>query len=440
MNAAGPGWAAGGAPDAAKPAPVPPPFRSRARSAAAASTSGAGAAAINHGSAAAAAADASLGASVASFLDHSLGASLAKFALVFGKLHPVREQGASAVVRWPVPVKRRPAGAAGGEGWFTRGWGSSPGRGKTGDEVVIPPTPARPPCLYAPHQCPWGHEAFADDEALFERRPPPESVAFALAFQDLRTFAWLLGLEIAQWYPEVVPPVPPARAELPEGTSLDEAQARQYDAARSRAFREAQEWREFVFECSLDAASILCYEPCLNLCMDRWGDRDNTLMHCLLYVSDADPALFHVPPKSRLDGEPLPPKEGPAPEPSRTRRERGEIAEEAYKEAITLLRSMTLQRTARHKCAVVARVMGSLSDAARRVRGQALGSDDLMPLLAWALARSRQPALLAQLGFVQALLPERLMTQSDGFTVAALSGAVHAMQDVARASAAGEEV
>lgn len=277
-SAQGPGWAAGGAPDAAKPAPVPPPFRSRARSAAAASTSGAGAAAINHGSAAAAAADASLGASVASFLDHSLGASLAKFALVFGKLHPVREQGASAVVRWPVPVKRRPAGAAGGEGWFTRGWGSSPGRGKTGDEVVIPPTPARPPCLYAPHQCPWGHEAFADDEALFERRPPPESVAFALAFQDLRTFAWLLGLEIAQWYPEVVPPVPPARAELPEGTSLDEAQARQYDAARSRAFREAQEWREFVFECSLDAASILCYEPCLNLCMDRWGDRDNTLM------------------------------------------------------------------------------------------------------------------------------------------------------------------
>jgi len=118
--------------------------------------------------------------------------------------------------------------------------------------------------------------------------------------------------------------------------------------------------------------------------------------------------------------------------------ERTRRAEEAYAEPVQMFKSITLQRTARHKCAVVARVMGAMSRAAQRRVGEPLGSDDLLPLLSWALARARLPALLAQLGFVQTLLPERLMAQADGFTFASLAGAVHALKQVAESLATSE--
>jgi hypothetical protein len=164
------------------------------------------------------------------------------------------------------------------------------------------------------------------------------------------------------------------------------------------------------------------------------------LWHCV----DADPALFDVSPRCRFDGEPLPPK-GLSAEalaaivPTLTRAERGASAELVYRDAVTLLRSMTLQRTARHKCAVVARVMSCLSQAAQVRTKEPLGAEELLPLLAWALARSRQPALLAQLGFVQAVLPERLLSQSDGYTIASLTGAVHALKSVADTYARKDE-
>lgn len=167
---------------------------------------------------------------------------------------------------------------------------------------------------------------------------------------------------------------------------------------------------------------------------------------------DADPALFDVSPRCRLDGVPLPPKKpkgaaasaaGTDPEVpvvTLSRAERGANAEFAYRDAVTLLRSMTLQRTARHKCAVVARVMSTLSAIAQVHTGEPLGAEELLPLLAWSLARSRQPALLAQLGFVQAVLPERLLSQSDGYTIASLTGAVHALKTVAQEHARDDDV
>jgi hypothetical protein len=138
------------------------------------------------------------------------------------------------------------------------------------------------------------------------------------------------------------------------------------------------------------------------------------------HLADADPAMFDVRPKFCFDG-------GKA-----TRKERGDEAERVYKDAISLLRSMTLQRTGRHKCAVIARVMHALSKVAEAQGSEALGAEDLMPLLAWCLARSRQPALLAQLGFILIALPERLLNEADGYTVASLTSAVYALQQVAK--------
>jgi hypothetical protein len=138
-------------------------------------------------------------------------------------------------------------------------------------------------------------------------------------------------------------------------------------------------------------------------------------------VTDADPAMFNVKAKFRFDGD------------KATAKDRGDEAERAYRDAISLLRSMTLQRTGRHKCAVIARVMHTLSKVAESHGAEALGAEDLMPLLAWCLARSRQPALLAQLGFVLIALPERLLSEADGYTVASLTSAVFALQQVASA-------
>jgi hypothetical protein len=171
-------------------------------------------------------------------MDHSLGAAVTSFALVFSKIHPMKSTEAARVVRWQ----------------------------KEGD-----PPPPWPAVLFRRTAIPWGADLFVDSEGLFERRPPPESLGFALAVQDVRTFAWVIAQALERRYPELIPLVPAPRA---SGDEADVAQSR----VRGSALREVEEWRQFLFECALDAAVVHTYEPLLALCMDRWADRDLALM------------------------------------------------------------------------------------------------------------------------------------------------------------------
>jgi len=212
------------------------------------------------------------------FLDHALGASLAQFAVVFGKLHPSRESAAAAIVRWP---EDDPAAAAAAHRRQSSVGMRIAGLFGRATPPKAPVLPARPACLYPPGRAPWRDDVFADGEALFEPRPAPESLGFALAVQDLRAFACFLARELEAWFPSLVPAVPPPRSELaPERAAalVDPARAAEYDLARAQASHEAHEWRSFAFECALDAASVQCYESLFKLCMDRWQPRDVEMM------------------------------------------------------------------------------------------------------------------------------------------------------------------
>lgn len=387
-------------------------------------------------------------------LDHSLGAAVTSFALAFGKVHPITGAAARVALRWLDPSQLSGRRASGG------------GESREGISRW-------PPCMYPPGKEPWGAKSFSDDEALFEDRPPSESLVFGLAVQDMRQFAFLLTRHMIMRYPQIIPALPSSDASR-SGLSISpvrrasaaiSAQAiasamageeddpavlahagltamspprhggaggpvGETDKQRAVTIRERTEWIQFLQECSLDAVQCHCYETVLALAMDRWGSRDSALMGDMWHLADAEPAEFDIPPALRLDGT----AEGLVATGSWSaqRRVRGARAEAAFAEAIALLRSLPLQRTARHKCAVLARAMSALAEApGKRGASTALGAEDLMPLLAWAIARSRQPALLAQMGFIQTMLPERLLSQSDGYVLTAITVAVHTIRSVA---------
>lgn len=234
-------------------------------------------------------------------LDHSMGTAVVQFAEVFGKLHPDASPDMQRVLRWPegggavgrshsAAVHRSGAstGSAVGSAGSGRSWGSWLAGGAGGAEAgsrrpadisasrVLSRAPA---VIYAPDKTPWPPGSFADDEPLFENPPPPETLGFAVAVQDIRTMAYVLAQALEERFIDIVPKLPSPQEPLPDASrpaTDEEVYAIQME--RSELAREAQEWRSFLFEAALDAVSVHCYEKMLSLCMDRWNSRDTDLM------------------------------------------------------------------------------------------------------------------------------------------------------------------
>jgi hypothetical protein len=237
-------------------------------------------------------------------LDHSLGAAVVQFAEVFGKFHPGTTPDLQHILRWPeasgldradsATIRHGSASTASGSGiaasgsrgsrsgwasWF--GGGGQPGgsAGSASDAGSPQVLPGFPAVLYAPEKTPWPPGSFADGEPLFENPPPPETLGFALAVQDMRTMAILLAEALEERFVDIVPSVAPPLSSLPaQSRPTGDEEVAAYENERSSAAREATEWRGFMFEASLDAVSVHCYEKMLALCMDRWNSRDTELM------------------------------------------------------------------------------------------------------------------------------------------------------------------